>query len=105
MAKVNVRQILSNAAHPDGIGRNKAGNLVLRWGYYYRTQAGRMETHKANVALAMRQAGIPFEFVGDGDHFAAFRGGAPLARQSHTWLEIKVLDVVVPDDLHDAAEN
>jgi len=88
--KINVKAILTEATHADMVSKNKAGNYLLRWGYFYRVQAGKMDAHKARVAEALGKAGLAFEFVGDGDHFTAFRGGAPIQRQSHLWLEVKV---------------
>ena len=72
--------------HFDTIGKNKAGNYVIRRGYFYRH--GNSATEMAN---RVSEAG--FEVVDSGDHWAAFRGGASTRQSSHFWVEFKVKEV------------
>lgn len=88
--KLNVRQLLRDNLHPETIGKNKAGNLVLRWGYFYRN--GRTSEHYvARVRDFLTNQGIAHVIGASGDHFAAFRGGASTANSSHFFVEIQLL--------------
>lgn len=88
--KINVKKLLAEATYADMVSKNKAGNYILRFCYCYHRLTDKMENHKARVAEALGKAGLTYEFVADGDHFAAFQGDVPIQRQSHLWLEVKV---------------
>ncbi len=71
----------------DAFGKNKAGNVVIRQGYFYR-HGQTPEIFKARVEAQCKSAGVAIRIVGCGDHWAAFRGGASIARSSHFWVEV-----------------
>jgi len=68
----------------DSIGKNKAGNFVLRRGYFYRNG---MDSDKF-AANIMTILGDRVTLIASGDCWKPFRGGATLANSSHFWVEI-----------------
>jgi len=75
-----VRPILESYA--DSIGRNKAGNIVLRKGFFY---THGMDGHKfAQAAIARLAAqGIEAQVVEVDTVWKPFRGGATVSQGSH----------------------
>jgi hypothetical protein len=71
----------------DSIGKNKAGAIVIRRGFFYRNG---MDCAKftAKVDAALKAAGLEFTIVRDGEHYAPFRGGASVAQSSHWYVEL-----------------
>lgn len=79
---------VKEAVIADSYGKNKAGNVVVRHGYFY--HSGRTaEKEAASVSAQLKKAGIPHTIVAQGDHWAPFRGDATVAQSSHMWVEIK----------------
>jgi hypothetical protein len=75
-----VRPILESYA--DSIGRNKAGNIVLRKGFFY---THGMDGHKfAQAAIARLAArGITAQVVEVDTVWKPFKGGATVSQGSH----------------------
>ena len=72
----------------DQISKDKAGNIVLRKGYYYRPKYD--VSAWATVILAkMKNAGFDLELVQDDDIWKPFRGGSTIARQSHYLVKVR----------------
>lgn len=92
MAKVTLMKLVRDAVSADGISKNKAGNFMFRKGYFYRMGDG-CDKFAARVTAALTAAGIAHTLVDTGDHWAAFRGGAPLAKSSHFYVEVKIDEV------------
>lgn len=80
-----VRAALANNA--DTVGKNKAGAIVVRRGFFYRNG---MDSQKFAHLIdhKLREAGLSFKIVREGEHYAAFRGGASVAQQSHWYVEL-----------------
>ena len=81
---------VQNALHPfvaDGVSRKKDGTIVVRRGYYY-THGKDAEDFFLAVGAALKKAGIQYSVKDYGDHWAAFKGGASLAKSSHWWVEL-----------------
>lgn len=72
----------------DTVGKNKAGQIVLRKGYFYRN--GTVDGFVNQVFKALTAAGIVFTVVDSGDVWKPFRGGASTANQSHFFVTITV---------------
>ena len=72
----------------DTISKNKAGNIVIRKGYFYRN--GTAEAYADRVVSLMRTAGLSPKMVKVADCWKPFRGGASLANQSHFYVEISL---------------
>lgn len=83
-------QALNQIIHADGAGRKKNGNIVFRWGYFYR-HGNSPEKYRDLVQMVLNQQHIDHEVVDFGDHWAPFSGGASLARSSHFYVEVKLL--------------
>lgn len=79
---------IKEAVIADSYGKNRAGNVVLRDGFFYR-HGRTSEKFAQAVAAQLIKAKIPHQIVGHGEHDAPFRGSAPLAQSSHFWVEIK----------------
>jgi hypothetical protein len=82
-----VKQAIGSYA--DTVGKNKAGNIVLRKGYYYRNGAS-AESFENNIVAALSSAGVLCKVVDRGDVWKPFRGGASVAQQSHFYVELAV---------------
>ena len=80
----------TGGVYPDVIGRNKAGNIMVRKGFFY-THGYTAEKFEASVKSALDKAGIKYEIVDRGEHWVAFRGGASTSQQSHWYVEIKLI--------------
>ena len=80
----------------DSVGKNKAGNIVVRRGYFY-TFGKDAHYFKSEVCTKLNKAGIEYEVVDYGNHFTAFRGGASVKNQSHWWVELKPIEDKIVD--------
>ena len=82
-----VKQALSYCV--DSVGKNKAGNIVVRKGYYYRNgmDADKFETQIQGILVSHK---IYAQVINKGDVWKPFRGGASVAQQSHFYLELAV---------------
>lgn len=76
---------VKDAVAADSIGKNKAGNVVVRDSYFY-THGRTADSFAKSVADQLRAAGVAFDIVDHGDHYASFRGGATVAQGSHFWV-------------------
>lgn len=81
---------IKNTIHADSYGRNKAGNIVLRKGYFY-TNGKTSLDFADNVEDNLKRHGIKAEVIHNGNHWARFNGGATVAKSSHWWVEIKAV--------------
>jgi hypothetical protein len=58
-------------------------------GYFYR--ASITEHWMAEeVSIRLRKAGIAHTILKTGDHYAKFKGGAPIQKSSHLWVTFTV---------------
>lgn len=88
MAKQSAVSKLKTLDGIDTVGRNKAGNIVARRGFFY--THGRTAEEFANyVHQAATAAGLKLQAVASGEKWLPFSGGAPIAKQSHWWVELK----------------
>ena len=75
------------AALADSVSKRRDGSIVIRRGFYYR-HGQDAEGFSLAVGAALIKAGIQFNVKDYGEKYAAFRGGASLASQSHWWVEL-----------------
>lgn len=75
----------------DQISKNKAGNFIFRKGYYYRHGMDSQQ-YADRISKNLTALGIKFQVLGDGDHWASFKGGAGVKQNSHWWVEVKILN-------------
>lgn len=75
----------------DTVGRNKAGNYVLRRGYYWGVTKDGSEFAES-MAQKARAAGLNVDIVDSGNHYVAFRGNATVKQGSHWWVELRVTE-------------
>lgn len=88
--RIRVKRLIKDNLDPDTIGTKKGGNILCRWGYYY--SHGMTSIHYVTkIKKLLDQHNIQHRIVNDGDHWAAFSGGASVANQSHFYVEIKIL--------------
>ena len=83
--QAQVSNALSSLA--DSVSKRKDGSIVIRRGFYYR-HGQDAESYKIAVCKQLNAAGFNYSIKDYGEKWAAFRGGASLASQSHWWVEI-----------------
>jgi len=89
MKKVSAVKLVRDAVSADSVGKNKVGNIVVRRGYFYRHgDDGHSFAHR--IASQLIGAGVSFDIIDCGDHWAPFRGGKGVAANSHFYVELKV---------------
>lgn len=91
--RIRIKELIKNALHPDTIGTKKGGNILCRWGYFY-TSGVTSQDYVDKIMELLNKHHINFNIVDSGDHWAAFRGGASVANQSHWFVEIKILPLI-----------
>jgi len=74
----------TNHVYPDQLIKSK-GVFVYRSGYFYR-HGQDTKTHVNKVLSTFPDAKI----IDSGDHWAAFRGGASVAKQSHFYVKFEI---------------
>ena len=90
----NIKKVRENII-TDQISKDKEGNHVLRQSYFYRPKESSGE-YAARMHEEVKKHYPEAKLVDSGDHFANFKGDAPLSKQSHYYAKIK---------LHDEAEK
>ena len=89
--KITSRYLEDNLVGADSVGKKRdgSGNFVIRRGYFY---TGGMDADKfaESISKQMNEMNINHTVVGQGDHWAPFKGGASIAKQSHFWVEVSV---------------
>ena len=72
-----------HGVHFDMVSKNKSGNYVGRKQFFY-------HHGQSSDKIADKMKNIPgITVIDDGEHNAAFRGGASVAKSSHFWVEFK----------------
>lgn len=84
-----VREILLDSV--DSVGKNKDGNIVVRRGYFYRNGQD-SGTFAENIKSRLIEGNLNVALVGCSDNWKPFRGGAPVAQQSHFAAEFKIYE-------------
>ena len=80
-----IREALGYSA--DQVSKRKDGTILIRKGYFY-THGKDAQDYFLLVGKKLKDAGVPCSVKDYGDHWAAFKGGAALAKQSHWWVEL-----------------
>lgn len=84
---------LIRTLHPDSVGTRKNGNVVCRWGFFY-TNGRTPQQYIDAVRSTLDGNGVPAIIVSAGENWAAFRGSASVAAQSHFFVEFKVSEYI-----------
>jgi hypothetical protein len=85
---VTVKQVRAALqSNVDSVGKNKVGGIVVRRGFFYRNGMS-SEKFTDFIDFKLREAGLSFKIVRDGEHYAPFRGGATVAQSSHWYVEL-----------------
>jgi hypothetical protein len=74
----------------DQISRNKDGTIMVRRGYFYRMNKSVSEFEES-VLFYLHSANVSSKVIDSGDHWAPFRGGSSVARNSHFWVQLEVI--------------
>lgn len=91
--RTRIKSLIKDNLHPDSIGTKKGGNIICRWGYFYR-RGITVEKYVSQIENLLNVFRVNFNIVDSGDHWSAFRGGASVANQSHWYVEIEILSVL-----------
>ena len=91
--KLSTMQQLRESVHCDAISKRRdgSGNYVFRKGYFYSGNQT-SEGFSKRISEQLNQLDVKHEIVSHGDHWAAFKGGAPLSQQSHFWVDVKITE-------------
>lgn len=84
-----VKQLLKNSLFADTVGTNKAGNIVVRKGYFYTNGYDENKFTSAVTAFLVRH-GITPTIIDKGNVWKRFKGGATTANSSHWFVELNV---------------
>ena len=90
MAKSILAQV-KQAVNADQVSRLRNGNIMIRKGYFYRGRADEYTFAQA-IKQQLEIHDICAMFLDCGDHWAPFKAKASVAKQSHFWVEISVLE-------------
>lgn len=93
MAKQSIKQKLEDTVMCSQISRKRDGtkHFIFRKGYFY-TNGSDSAKFAEHVTRRLEAAGIEHTIIDNGDHWAAFKGGASVAKQSHWWVEVAVAE-------------
>jgi len=69
--------------------RDGSGHFIFRKGYFY-TNGGSEDKLAERIERDCKINNLNVEIVDKGNHWAAFNGGAPLAKSSHWWVVAKI---------------
>lgn len=64
------------------------GYFTLRREYYWRPRKTEQESFAPTVQK-LQEAGFQLSDISYGDHYAAFRGGEGVKKNSHIWIKFK----------------
>jgi len=67
----------------------KNGNILVRKGYFY-SSGGSEEKLASRITPILDSMNIKYTIVDKGNVWRSFKGGAPIAKQSHWYVEIKI---------------
>ena len=81
-----IREVLEPIT-ADQVSKRKDGTIVIRRGFFYR-HGQDAEGFRIAVCKALNRTGLKYSIKDYGEHWAAFKGGASLAKQSHWWVEL-----------------
>lgn len=82
-------KLLKDHIITDMISKKRNGNFLFRKGYYY-SHGMTASSYADKISEQLKKEGFTHGVIDFGDHWAAFKGGAPLQSQSHFWVEINV---------------
>ena len=82
-----IRSLLN--PHCDMVSKKRNGNIICRKGFYY-THGYCAADLEQEISIALRDKQIKFQIIDSGEYWTAFRGGAPIQRQSHWYVEFKL---------------
>jgi hypothetical protein len=88
MATKHTSSTLHEIVGFDQVSKRK-GIFKVYQGYFY-THGRSSDKLSHEVDARLTQAGIKHTMVDHGNHYADFRGGAPLSQQSHFWATFTV---------------
>lgn len=80
-----VRKALAHNA--DQVSKRKDGTIVIRKGFFYKFGKD-CQDYFLLVGKLLQEAGVPCSVKDYGEHYTAFKGGSPVAKQSHWWVEL-----------------
>lgn len=91
MAKVKVtaNTLASLLVGTDKVSRLKNGNFKFYKGFFY-THGYCEDKYAAKLAHELEAEGYSARAVDTGEVWLPFKGGAPLTKQSHWWVEMEV---------------
>jgi hypothetical protein len=85
---VTLKQVKEVLGHTvDQVSKLKNGHVMVRKGYFYRNGMDQYKLRES-VVKKLQDAGFTATVFDCGDHWAAFNGGATVARSSHFYVEL-----------------
>ena len=81
-----IRKALENIV-ADSVSKRKDGTIVIRRGFFYR-HGKDAEDFFLTVCKHLNKTDIKYSVKDWGEHWAAFKGGASISKQSHWYVEL-----------------
>lgn len=69
--------------------RDGSGNFIFRKGYFY-SHNDNEDNFAEHITKQCEDNNLNVNIVDKGNHWAAFKGGASIAKSSHWWVEAEV---------------
>jgi hypothetical protein len=91
MATKITRASLGDVTSADSIGKDRTGAWTFRRSFFYRHGMD-AEQFAGQITAQLRAAGLEFTVEGNGEHYAAFRGGASVKQGTHWWVMVRFVE-------------
>lgn len=92
MARQSMIRMLTDKVNCDDVSRKRDGTMhfMFRKGYFYgNSTPAKFQSH---IERELNALNLEYTVIANGDHWAAFKGGASVAKSSHYWVEVKITE-------------
>jgi hypothetical protein len=88
MAKQSIMSLIKENVIADMISKDRAGNIIFRRSYFYRT--GSLDVFVNRIQSELNALGLVAKLVDSGDHWAKFKGGKGVKANCHYYAVFDV---------------
>lgn len=87
--RIRAKRLIKEYLNTDTVGTKTGGNILCRWGYFYR-RGKTVESYVTIIKELLAKHSIPCSIVDSGDRWKNFSGGSSVAQASHFYVEIRI---------------